>query len=167
MLLEAKREEVAITEVPIETIYIEENKTSHFRVIRDSAKIYLIFAKFLFSSLSSSVVDLLLFSLFCYLLKGESWGSVSYIMAATVLARVISAVYNYFLNYKVVFKSRSTVKKTGAKYLLLALVQMACSAILVDVLYAAFGGVEVLVKIPVDVLLFFASFVIQRELVYK
>lgn len=167
MLMEAKKEGVKIAEVPIQTIYIEENKTSHFHVIKDSARIYLIFAKFLFSSLSSSVLDLLLFSLFCYLLKGDSWGSVTYITAATILARVASAVYNYFLNYKVVFKSRSTVRRTGIKYFLLALVQMACSALLVNVLYSVFGGWEVLVKIPVDVLLFFASFVIQRELVYK
>lgn len=167
MLMEAKREGIGITEVPIQTIYIEENKTSHFRVIKDSARIYLIFAKFLFSSLSSSVVDLLLFSLFCYLLKEKETGSFTYITGATVLARVVSAIYNYFLNYKVVFKSRSTVGKTGIKYFLLAVVQMACSALLVNVLYSVFGGWEVLVKIPVDVLLFFASFVIQRELVYK
>lgn len=167
MLLEAKRNELAVAEVAIRTIYIEDNRTSHFHVIKDSARIYLIFAKFLFSSLSSSVVDLLLFSLLCLILKGKNWGEVTYITAATVLARVVSAAYNYLMNYKMVFKSKETVGKTGIKYLLLAVVQMGCSALLVNLLYPVFGGLEVLVKMPVDILLFFASFVIQRELVYR
>lgn len=167
MLIEAKKNEIPIKEVAIRTIYIEENRTSHFHAIKDSARIYLIFGKFLFSSLSSSVLDLLLFSLLCHFLRETSVGEITYITAATVLARVISAVYNYLLNYKVVFKSRNTIRKTGIRYLLLAVVQMGCSALLVNLLYPLFGGYEVFVKMPVDVLLFFASFVIQRELVYQ
>ena len=167
MLLETKRRKIPIVEVPIRTIYIEENKTSHFKPIRDSVKIYMIFGKFLFSSLSSSVVDLALFSLFCFLLKDMQWGRITYVMAATVFARILSALYNYLLNLKVVFQSESPVKFTLPRYVLLAAVQMSLSALLVGKLYPMFGGTEVLVKIPVDVVLFFLSFVIQREFVYK
>lgn len=48
MLLETKTKKIPIVEVPIRTIYLEENKTSHFNPVRDSVKIYLIFGKFLF-----------------------------------------------------------------------------------------------------------------------
>jgi len=167
MLLETRSHKVPIVEVPIRTIYIEENKSSHFNPIKDSIRIYMMFGKFLFSSLSSSVVDLVLFSLFCFLLKGKQWGAVSYIMAATVLARFLSATYNYLLNYKLVFQSRSSVRSTLVKYALLAVCQMLCSALLVDMLYPLLGGLEVLVKVPVDVMLFFISFFIQREFVYR
>lgn len=166
MLIETKTNKIPIVEVPIQTIYIEENKTSHFNPVKDSIRIYMIFGKFLFSSLSSSVLDLVLFSAFCYLLKGQQWGALTYIMAATVLARILSAAYNYFINYKVVFQSKNSVASTMLMYFLLAVVQMCCSALLVNFLYPLFGGAEVLVKIPVDVCLFFISFVIQRELVY-
>ena len=166
MLLETKKRKIPIVEVPIRTIYIEENKTSHFNPIKDSVKIYMIFGKFLFSSLSSSVLDLALFSLFCFLMKDMQWGKITYVMAATVFARILSALYNYSLNLKVVFQSESSVKSTLPRYVLLAVVQMTLSALLVGVLYPLFGGAEVLVKIPVDVLLFFLSFVIQREFVY-
>lgn len=166
MLLETKNKKIPIVEVPIRTIYIEENKTSHFNPIKDSMKIYMIFGKFLFSSLSSSVVDLALFSLFCFLLKDRSLGAVTYITAATILARILSALYNYSLNLKVVFQSNGAVSTSLPRYALLAVVQMALSALLVSKLYPLFGGAEVLVKIPVDVLLFFLSFVIQREFVY-
>ena len=87
-------------------------------------------------------------------------------MASTVFARVLSAVYNYAINYKVVFESKNSVGSTVVRYFLLAAVQMCCSALLVNFLYPLFGGAEVLVKIPVDVFLFFISFVIQREFVY-
>lgn len=166
MLLETRNKKVPIVEVPIRTIYIEENKTSHFNPVRDSVKIYMIFGKFLFSSLSSSVLDLTLFSLFCLLMRDMQRGSVTYVMAATVFARILSALYNYSLNFKVVFQSEGTVRSTLPRYILLAAAQMSLSALLVGYLYPIFGGLEVLVKIPVDVLLFFLSFVIQREFVY-
>lgn len=166
MLLETRKKKIPIVEVPIRTIYIEENKTSHFNPIKDSVKIYMIFGKFLFSSLSSSVLDLALFSLLCFVMRGMKWGSITYVMAATVFARIFSALYNYLLNWKVVFQSEGSVKATLPRYVLLAVVQMSLSALLVGSLYPLFGGAEVLVKIPVDVLLFFLSFVIQREFVY-
>ena len=167
MLLETKKYHIPIVEVPIRTVYIEENKTSHFNPIKDSIRIYMIFGKFLFSSISSSVVDLTLFSIFCYFLKQIQWNGISYITAATVSARILSAFYNYSLNYKVVFQSESPVGKTLPRYAALAVIQMGLSAFLVNLLYPHFGGAEVLVKVPVDVILFFLSFVIQREFVYK
>lgn len=167
MLLETKSRKIPVVEVPIRTIYIEENKTSHFNPVRDSVKIYMIFGKFLFSSLSSSLVDLTLFSVFCFFLRGMRWGGISYITAATVFARILSALYNYSLNLKVVFQSEGKITRTLPRYVLLALLQMSLSALLVGKLYPLFGGMEVLVKIPVDVVLFFLSFVIQREFVYK
>lgn len=166
MLIETKDAGLPLLEVPIETVYLEENKSSHFHPIRDSLRVYSIFGRFLFSSLSSSVVDLALFSLFCGLLRGVP-GLGGYIILATVLARILSAVYNYLINYKVVFKSRAGHGRAGLRYALLAVAQMACSALLVNWLFGLLGGSELLVKIPVDVLLFFVSFQIQREFVYK
>ncbi len=65
-----------------------------------------------------------------------------------------------------VFQSRSSVRATGVRYFLLAAVQMSLSAFLVGRLSPLFGGAEVIVKMPVDILLFFLSFFIQREFVY-
>ena len=169
MLIETKNLNIPILEVPVETVYIEENKTSHFNPIKDSVRIYLVFGKFLFSSLSSSVLDLLLFHILCmaFLPLGEEIRGIPYIVAATVGARVISAVYNFLINYRVVFKSKGNLAVTAGKYGLLAVCQMKCSAFLVNGLYGLVGGAEVLIKMPVDVFLFFASFVIQREFVYR
>ena len=168
MLIETKDRQIPIREVTIDTIYLEQNQASHFNPIKDSVRIYMVFAKFLFSSLSSSVVDLLLFSLFCSAFRGGgTLFGVSYIVQATVMARILSATYNFLINYKVVFRSKENLVLTAFKYFLLAVCQMCCSAALVDFVYGMTGGLEVLIKVPVDVLLFFLSFAIQREFVYR
>lgn len=167
MLLAAKESGRNIVEVPIETIYLEENKSSHFHPIKDSFKIYVIFFKFIVSSLSSSVVDLVLFSLFLILLEERSFGRFSYIMMATIMARILSAGYNFIINYKVVFKSRNKAGWAALKYACLAVFIMFASGFLVERLYGIFHFPEVLIKVPVDVLLFLVSFWIQREFVYK
>lgn len=167
MLLATKDSGREIVEVPIETIYLEENKSSHFNPILDSIKIYTIFLKFIISSLSSSIVDIVLFTVFLTMLGDFSWGVVSNIMLATVLARILSAVYNFVINYKVVFKSRKNAGGAVVKYACLAVLIMIASGFLVEQLYGLTSLPEVLIKIPVDVLLFLVSFWVQREFVYK
>lgn len=167
MLLAAKESGRMIVEVPIRTIYIEDNKTSHFHPIRDSIKIYAIFLKFIVSSLSSSIVDLVLFSLFLWMLGERSFGAVSSIMLATILARILSAIYNFTINYKVVFKSRDNAGRAIIKYAVLAVFIMLASGFLVENIYGLLAIPEVLIKIPVDVVLFLVSFWVQREVVYK
>ena len=166
MLMETKKLGIQIIEVPIKTIYIEDNRTSHFNPIKDSIRIYMTFGKFLFSSLSSSVLDLCLFSIFCALLKGRDLHMLNYITLSTVMARRLSAAYNYMINYKLVSESRGSLIKTLSRYVLLAVCQMSLSALLVNIIYPYIGGFETFVKIPVDIMLFFLSYVIQREFVY-
>ena len=171
MLLEAK-DKFPIVEVPIKTIYdSKDNHATHFDPIKDSIRIYKIFlgqfGRFLFSSLSSSVVDLVLFALFCKMLVGIGNGEI-YVAIATVFARVISAVYNYLINYIVVFHSGSEHKKSAVRYFGLAVVQMLCSAGIVTGIATLLPALpKLIIKIPVDIILFFASFCIQREFVYK
>ena len=49
----------------------------------------------------------------------------------------------------------------------LSLIHILASAGLVSLLYGVLGGSEVAVKILVDVFLFFISFMIQRQIVYR
>ena len=167
MLIETKNQNVPIREVEVDTIYIEENKTSHFNPVKDSIMIYAVFFKFIISSLSSSIVDLVLFSVFLMFLEGKMFGAVSNIMLATVAARVLSAAYNFTVNYKVVFKSRNSAGGAVIKYACLAVFIMIASGFLVEQIYGLLMIPEVLIKVPVDVFLFLVSFWVQREFVYK
>lgn len=169
MLIEC-RDRVEILEIPIETVYdSKENHRTHFDPIKDSIRIYKIFGvmflKYVFSSLSSCVIDLVLFAFFCRLLRGGggSW----YVMAATVAARVISAVYNYLINYRFVFRSNKSYSGSAMRYAMLAIIQMCASALLVTGGVMLFRGVsETLIKVVVDGCLFFISYYVQRKVVF-
>ncbi len=167
MLMETKELGISIKEVPIRTIYLENNRSSHFNPLKDSIRIYAIFLKFVFSSLSSSVVDMALFAFFCAMFKNAAL-AIGYIMLSTILARVISAVYNFMINYRVVFKGHGKKAPAAVKYFVLAVCIMLLSGLLVSFFHGLAPAVpEVLVKIPVDTLLFLVSFLVQREIVYK
>ena len=45
MLLLVKRSNIEIIEIPIETVYLEDNNSSHFNPLLDSLKIYMVFYK--------------------------------------------------------------------------------------------------------------------------
>ena len=64
MLFIINRKQIPLSEVKIETVYIEENKSSHFRVVRDSIRIYALILKYLVSSVGSAVLDELAFFIF-------------------------------------------------------------------------------------------------------
>lgn len=164
MLLYCKEEEIPLVEVEIETIYLEENKSSHFRPLQDSAKIYSLFLKYILSSFSSFLIDILLFTLFVNLFKRGI--PQSYIVVSTVLARVISSVYNFFMNRIGVFKSKVPLGRTAIRYYTLAVIQMLISAGGVWALHQVLPMGESIVKIVVDTILFCISFQIQREWVY-
>lgn len=163
MLLECKESGIPIEEVSIDTVYINDNESSHFNPILDSIRIYSLFFKYIFSSLSSFAIDILLYSLFIILLKGIS--PKNYIIAATIMARVISSLYNYLFNKNIVFKSNN--KHTLFKYYFLSICQMLISAYLVQSIFQVIGNGEVVIKILVDTLLFVLSFIVQREWVFK
>lgn len=169
MLLEAIGK-YEIIEIAIETIYdSEENHQTHFNPIIDSVRIYKIlcekFFKYVFSSFSASIIDLIIFSVFCILLKSAYPGI--YILVATVFARIISAIYNYFINYKMVFNSKESLQKSSIRYAILAVVQMGLSAVLVTFLVRLTPILpETVAKLIIDVILFFISYCIQQRYIF-
>ncbi len=171
MLLESSPR-YPICEVPIQTIYdSKDHHQTHFAPVRDSIRIYRIlgwkFIKYILSSLSSSLLDLTLFSLFCALpwLDPDSEAGTAFI--ATILARTLSSFFNYMVNFRLVFQSRQSSLRAGEKYFLLAVLQMTASAVLVS------GTVRVLPAMPavavkacVDTMLFFLSYTVQRKFIF-
>lgn len=165
MLLETKRLGMDIREVTIQTIYIEENKTSHFRPIRDSWSIYKILFKFAWASIASCLIDLGIFQLMIMLLS--FMGEKQMIFAATATARVVSSVFNYIMNYKKVFRSREGIAKTAVKYYILAILQAFASYYAVYLLSSMAGWNPLVAKLVVDGILFLVGFQVQRDIVFN
>ena len=147
--------------VSIETVYEEKNRTSHFRPVADSLRVYGRFVRFLLASLAGAGVDYLLFELFTLILI---FAQTEKIILATVMARVGSGIVNFLLNRKFSFRSRMPVGGEIFRYMILFLGQMLVSAGLVSVL--AYLLPVLLAKVIVDTILFFISFRIQKNWVF-
>lgn len=167
MLLKAKENNVRIYEQPIETIYIDDNASSHFRIIRDSVAIYFRFIKFALSGLVSFVIDIGLFALIIHLTGAHSLHS---IMVATIVARFLSAIANYLINHHIVFEGNG--RATLVKYAGIMVVQMLISGYvthMATIILSVSGGNTLLVmfiKMVVDFALFIVSYQVQKRLIF-
>ncbi len=175
MLLAFKDNGIPFDEVKIRTVYIEENKSSHFRVFHDSWRIYKLilahFFRYTLSSLVSAVVDTaaysILGSLFSHFLAGFSLTA-----AAGILARVISSLLNFFMNKKLVFKTHVDTKKAMLRYYCLALPQMGVQVLLTQGVYYLLhisdraNTLRTLIYAIVMVVLYFISYMIQQRWVF-
>ena len=175
MLLAMKDNGIPFDEVKIRTVYIEENKSSHFHVIRDSWKIYKLilahFFRYAVSSVVSAVVDTgafsLLSALFSHFLTGFTLTA-----SAGILARAISSLLNFFLNKKLVFGRKGSTGKSMLRYYALAIPQMCAQVLLTQGVCSLLGisdsqtGLRTLWYALVMAVLFLASFIIQQRWVF-
>lgn len=169
MLVLMNRRKIPFDEVRIATVYLEENCSSHFRVVRDSIRIYALILEYLLSSVCASVIDELAFFLFRSL-PFLTLLPVPPTFTSAFLARVISSLVNFLINARVVFGGRAN-RRSLARYYLLAVVQIAISTSLVylveHLLSLSSPVLVTLVKIVIDVVLFFFSFRIQHKWVFN
>ena len=160
MLIDCKEESIEIEEVGIETIYLNSNANSHFNPLKDSIMIYKLFMKYFLVAISSFVLDIVLFSSIIGILSINSK-----ILAATILARVVSSIYNYIVNSNLIFKDMSI--KSLVKYYILVVIQMFISGCFVTYLYSLLNINVIVIKIVVDTILWVINLIIQRELIFN
>ena len=171
-LFAVKQAGIEFKETVINTVYIEENQTSHFRPIRDSIRIYGVIIKYIASSLASTLVDVSLFTLLNIIFGRLGFSNELRIILAEAIARIISSFVNFSLNRKVVFKSKEKYGSTMLRYYILCVCQLAASTGLVylfsTVIFKLSDGslFDTLIKIVVDTFLFFLSFRIQQTWVF-
>ena len=175
MLLAFKTYGISFDEVKIRTVYIEENKSSHFRTFTDSWRIYKLilahFFRYTVSSVISAVVDTVSYSLLTGIL-GTIVKGFALTAFAGVGARVISSLLNFFMNQKLVFKTNVDTKKALLKYYTLAIPQMAAQVLLTQGVYALLNisdtatGLRTLWYAVVMTVLYFLSYVIQQRWVF-
>ena len=164
MLLTAAQGGIPILEEWIETVYLDDNASSHFNPFRDSLKIYMCIFKFCASSLLSFVVDYVL----ALILKGltSAWPAAVSLTFSVVVARLVSATVNFIVNRHVVFKGNESLGKAVAKYAAVACVVLCLNLALMHGL-TALGVPFALAKILVETTLFFFNFTAQGKFVFR
>jgi len=157
---------IPFVEVPIETIYEDGNKSSHFRTIQDSFLIYRDIFKFGGSSFVSFLLDYGLFTFFSLMLSSLGQAGIT---AANIGARLISGTVNFLLNRNFVFKSDAgqSVLSQALRYVLLALGILAVNTFLLSFLTGVLHWNALLSKLLVEVTLFLVSFSVQKLFVFR
>ena len=158
-LLTAARAEMPIYEVTIETVYLNDNESSHFNPLKDSLRIYACILKFACSSLICFGIDYVLFQLLRTFIP-LTWVS-------NLLARIVSASVNFSLNKKLVFKGNEKTLPAVLKYAALAVFIYLIDTAILALLYEKLGWSRYVVKIISGVLGYLISFPVQGRIVYR
>ncbi len=159
-LLESKAAGYDLICVPIETIYENNNETSHFHPIKDSIRIYLPIIKFALSSISCGIIDFVLLFLFNALTQN--------LLFSVVAARMISSLCNYFINRTLVFNTQSQSHLSSIiKYYALVVFILVCNYSLIILFVNIVGLPLVVSKLATECILYLFSYIIQHKIVFR
>lgn len=168
VLISCARAKLPMETLTIETVYENNNEGSHFHPLRDSWRIYKLilgsFFRFAGVSILSWVLDEGLASLLFYWLLPLLGVTGSLEMLSGYGARLVSSVFNFSMNRRVVFKSKGSIVSCAWKYAVLAIGIITVSNLLVGLLDRVLP--YVVAKIVIDLLLYLVSYRVQDRWVF-
>ena len=162
VLIRARQLGMSVVQLGIKTIYIDDNKGSHFNTLKDSARIYAL----LFAQIGRYVGSGMVSALFEYgllIVLHMFWPES--MLACVVVPRVFSSLLNYIVNRQIVFKSQAGKRSLLSFYGLVAVV-LGLNYLLVWTLQQL--GLSILAAKPmVDLVLFVLSYNVQQRFIFK
>lgn len=160
VLLHLRPADFGCIEVPIATVYLAGNRSSHFRPVVDSLRVLRPVLAFAGSSLLGFAVDTVALLVLTAL---TGW-----LVPSIVAARLLSATVNFALNRRLVFGRRGNRKRTreAAMYALLAATLLASNIIWMAGL-TSFGLPLLVAKVITEVTLFILSYRVQQDVVFR
>jgi len=164
VLMQAASGGVPIIEERIETVYEDNNSGSHFRTLRDSARVYREILKFSASSLAGFAIDYIMYALL--LAMTGAAGIANGLIFSNIGARLVSGTANYLMNRKFVFKSRTGLAKSAFQYFLLAAFILAGNTIMLSTLAGTLGINSLLAKLITEVTFFAISWTVQKYVIF-
>lgn len=188
MILGMKQQNIPLREVKIETVYEDNNNGTHFHPIKDSVRIYKWILRYILKYhqgikyvISSGVCFILDYLIHYTVLKLLSLTNPTdgvllflanhHIFTAYLTGRLISSMLNFTLNRRYVFRSTEPLGKSIAKYYALCIPQAAIGMLgeklLAHLLEVSAPSLLTVLKLLVDICLFFLSYFIQRIWVFR
>ncbi|HEV2201772.1 MAG TPA: bifunctional glycosyltransferase family 2/GtrA family protein [Bryobacteraceae bacterium] len=158
MLIACRHRSFPISEEPIQTVYLDENESSHFEPIADSMRIYFLLLRFGLLSVLTATLDNIIF-----VIAFSSTGSVA---RSQILSRFLAMIFNYAGARGLVFHSQQRHAVVLPKYVLLVTVNGLVSYALIVAIRSRLGVPAILAKMCAEGLLFAASFLLQRDFVF-
>ena len=144
VLIYTKKDNIPIREVEIDTIYINDNGTSHFNPIKDSIRIYKLFARYMIVALIAYIIEVLA------LIKIDDYPTffmsvVVYLLGAKIISAFITCLCNKHIN----------------------IVLVLCSLVINSVIFMLLDNYVLLIKLGVDILLLILGVAFNRINVKK
>lgn len=177
MLIECSRRSIKMVEEPIQTVYIDDNSSSHFHVIRDSFKIYKVILgdlmMYILSGLISFLVDQGIFNLLDLVLLPLIFSgvlqstSLIWTYTAVGVARVFSSLLNYALNKRFAFHQTEKSPSFLVKYVVLVVMAATVSGLLVWMITSLTPLPKAIVKPVIDLIFVLINYTLQRSWVFK
>jgi putative flippase GtrA len=159
MLVQCKYSSRRIAQVPISTVYLDQNRSSHFNPLLDSMRIYFVFVRFAAVSLVTAGIDNLTFIL--------ALGFSSNLLVCMAAGRLAACTFNYLANKRGVFHSTTQNAVALPKYWLSVVVAGALSFSFVQGLVTYTGLPVITAKVLTESVMFVLSFIIQRDFVFS
>jgi GtrA-like protein len=147
-----------VAEIPIETVYENNNASSHFDPFFDSFRIYFIVLRYAFSSIVTSLVDLVVFGLVLSLS-----GSV---MTSNLAARMVALGLQFQLLKSFVFQSRAGLLKL-VSFVAYVMIMGLISGVLQEALTSYVGIGALPAKPLIETLMFIFNFLFLRTLLFR
>ncbi len=159
MLMVCKRLRIPLIEYPIQTIYLDQNKASHFNPLLDSTRIYFMLFRYVLSSLITALTDYTVFIIVI--------GLSGHVLASILASRAVALIANYTLLRNKVFFSDQKISATFPKYALLVLASGLVSYTAIQLLTTR-THIRVLgAKAVVEGILFLFIFFLQKGFVFR
>ncbi len=172
MILDLKRKNVPFRTFRIIGEFYHDGSRSHYRLVRDTAKIAAELIRFfgqqfkyLFSSVICYFLEYLLYRIFLAYLPAIG------ITLTNYLCRLLSGTANFLINKNIVFGVKKRDPRTILRYVLVVLLIMSLSTEIIVLVNLAFrtqqNTVAKYIKPPVDLVLFFLGYFLQKKWVFK
>ncbi len=158
MLIACKHQGRAIVQVPVETIYVNGNRSSHFHPLVDSMRVYFLLLRFSVLSLATAALDNVVFA--------AAYSATGSIGQSQIAGRLVAMIFNYLGARQAVFHSRQRHAVVLPKYVLLVVSNGLLSYVLIQFLHQRMGVATLPSKLVAEGVLFIASFAIQRDFVF-
>lgn len=164
------QEKRPIQTTTIQTIYLEGNKSTHFRPLADSFQVMSVLlqqlARFALSSGLSFLVDYGLAWVLLTQLTSFVTNDYLRIGISLVVARVVSLLVNYRLNKQFVFQDRTGQVGTFPKYLFLCAINIVLSTFFIEGISTWLNLPEILSKVFCDIPLFALNYYVQKAWIF-
>lgn len=159
MLVDRISHKAEIVQLPITTIYIDGNCSSHFNPLFDSMRIYFVLLRFFSIALVTAGIDFVAFVVAIGLLGDP--------LSALSVSRGCAVLFNFLANKRFVFKDGKPVAPALLRYSLLVLGLFFLSYLMILEIMAHTPLGPIGAKLLAESLLFFLSFSVQRVFVFS